>query len=1083
LCPKGVERDLGGVSVVHLVKARGRKEYLVTKRQVARDEHELEGLIDEAAAWRQVGLSQRGAGWPRQVVELIDVFVDPADMSIVFLMEFCARGMIPRQIPESDLGRVAVDVSVAAETILASDVGPCHGNIGYDTVMVGADGVYKLGGFGAGRSHVLQDPRRDLDEKYDVLCIGRLLLELMTGRRPKSTTATVPASVNAYSPPMVDLVNAALDPNPNSRVDLTSFRERLAEMMNGKGQGEEVHVTDRASRWTKPSLGRDEFSTGVVSDPGASTNSIDSEYPGRKPSLMDVLKDPPASVASKVSKDATFSEKPSQAVAEFVDKVTDEQATGLNFGALKQITQILQQNEDPNLIFKKLFKRPISKQPIVAFKSLCLIHHLMVSGPAEFIFLALRQDKFLEWVQSSWSRQAIQDSTDAHPDAFLFAGGEIAFFAAFLRMKARFHHRSQGVWNGDWSRTSQVTEDGKDPLTGRQRKILGGILEVLETAEELVLRLLAAQDSGRAVKIACTPSFAKEISSCYAAVLKMIDGIASLAQRRKLEESFISLHAHVKRSMDAIMSARDAASRCEPALLLKLGEDAPNVTGVEQPSPSSPPQLIDSQNEGAESQEIGATEYQERVGKKVKKKKNLAEAQMDHEQDNQEKKVADGDQATNGMAPQDQEEALAGGEASSMAMVVHEENQFGNLLNLEVEPPPPPPPEQPRADPGLSDLDLLAGMLGESSEAAQRLRNQYLALPAPGYEDEDGEDQYEQESYQQRRPQFRTDTMEMAIIAVQDMAHVEKLHPSFCQCSMCQATEAVQQFDLDHEDEEESDGAKQKATINLKAKLPTEYEIDPKLVKLGDKLGGGGFGAVYRGKYKGKNYAVKVLAPEVLRNKHAVKEFKSEIKILAAVDHPNILKFVGAWPRPPQFMILTEFAPRGTLFDVLYKGQVQLNWVLQKRIALDICRGMEYLHASGLLHRDLKSTNLMLDTNFNVKIGDFGIARLIEEDDRGHAGTYQYMAPEVIAREPFTEKSDVYAFAMVLWEIMARQLPFYGMDPQEVAQNVLYRGLRPPMPMHCPQPVAVLIDACWSHEPYKRPSFTRAIEVLSKLPG
>lgn len=93
------------------------------------------------------------------------------------------------------------------------------------------------------------------------------------------------------------------------------------------------------------------------------------------------------------------------------------------------------------------------------------------------------------------------------------------------------------------------------------------------------------------------------------------------------------------------------------------------------------------------------------------------------------------------------------------------------------------------------------------------------------------------------------------------------------------------------------------------------------------------------------------------------------------------------------------------------------------------------------------------------------------------------MAPEIIAGQPYTEKSDVYSFAIVLWEMVSMQLPFYGMDPTAAANQVLQGGLRPHIPQFCPQPVAVLISSCWNQEPTLRPSFKQIGELIKRIPG
>jgi len=437
------------------------------------------------------------------------------------------------------------------------------------------------------------------------------------------------------------------------------------------------------------------------------------------------------------------------------------------------------------------------------------------------------------------------------------------------------------------------------------------------------------------------------------------------------------------------------------------------------------------------------------------------------------------------------EDAVDGAAAEGEgAMVVHGTNVTGQLIDVPQETFVPVSTEIPRLNQDATNEDILADALGLGPEAADAARR--LALPAPDSESDDDEDEG---GDGQREPRAReaggwgsTKTMQLAVVSAQSNPTIEKTHPVFCQCAMCTTAEAVQHTCLLTEKGEAEDV--RGATIDLSKRNTSAYEVEAKMVKVGDKIGEGAFGAVHKGRFKNKTVAIKLLNRKMMKNRQVIKEFKAEIGIMCQLDHPNVIKCLGTCTKPPTYMMITEFMPRGTLFDVLHKGQVQLNWVLMKRIVMDIARGMSYIHASSLLHRDLKSSNLLLDGSFNVKISDFGLVHFvdIEQDSLGggpvgHAGTFQYMAPEVIAHESATEKSDVYSFAIVLWEIMARKLPYVGMDPEAVAQNVLSSHLRPPILPFFPQPMAVLMNACWHYIPAKRPSFVEIEAIVKRLPG
>ncbi|CAM9599544.1 unnamed protein product [Choristocarpus tenellus] len=143
---------------------------------------------------------------------------------------------------------------------------------------------------------------------------------------------------------------------------------------------------------------------------------------------------------------------------------------------------------------------------------------------------------------------------------------------------------------------------------------------------------------------------------------------------------------------------------------------------------------------------------------------------------------------------------------------------------------------------------------------------------------------------------------------------------------------------------------------------------------------------------------------------------------------------------------------------------------------------MNYLHSHHppILHRDLKSANLLLDDSFNVKICDFGLARLkaLTNSMTGNCGTVQWMAPEVLANQKYSETADVYSFGIVCWELLSRVCPYEGMSQIQVAVAVLNSGLRPIIPDWCPPFFRNLIEVSWQQDPTLRPSFHQVLENI-----
>lgn len=163
---------------------------------------------------------------------------------------------------------------------------------------------------------------------------------------------------------------------------------------------------------------------------------------------------------------------------------------------------------------------------------------------------------------------------------------------------------------------------------------------------------------------------------------------------------------------------------------------------------------------------------------------------------------------------------------------------------------------------------------------------------------------------------------------------------------------------------------------------------------------------------------------------------------------------------------------RGSVYEYVRRcGPLRLPAVL--RIALEVCRGMDYLHRRRIVHRDLKAANLLIDETGTVKIADFGVARVLDQTGvmTAETGTYRWMAPEVIEHQPYGAEADVFSFGVVLWELLTGRIPYADMTPLQAAVGVVQKGLRPPLPLNCPPPLAEVMRACWVRDPRARPTF------------
>lgn len=263
-----------------------------------------------------------------------------------------------------------------------------------------------------------------------------------------------------------------------------------------------------------------------------------------------------------------------------------------------------------------------------------------------------------------------------------------------------------------------------------------------------------------------------------------------------------------------------------------------------------------------------------------------------------------------------------------------------------------------------------------------------------------------------------------------------------------------------------------------------EWTIDLRKLNMGEAFAQGAFGKLYRGTYKGEDVAIKILErpendPE--RAQLMEQQFQQEVKMLATLKHPNIVRFIGACRKPMVWCIVTEYAKGGSVRQFLMKRQSRsVPLKLAVKQALDVARGMAYVHGLGLIHRDLKSDNLLIFSDKSIKIADFGVAR-IEVQTEGmtpETGTYRWMAPEMIQHRPYTQKVDVYSFGIVLWELITGMLPFQNMTAVQAAFAVVNKGVRPIVPNDCLPVLGEIMTRCWDANPDVRPPFIEVVRML-----
>ncbi|XP_058227970.1 L-type lectin-domain containing receptor kinase IX.1-like [Rhododendron vialii] len=197
----------------------------------------------------------------------------------------------------------------------------------------------------------------------------------------------------------------------------------------------------------------------------------------------------------------------------------------------------------------------------------------------------------------------------------------------------------------------------------------------------------------------------------------------------------------------------------------------------------------------------------------------------------------------------------------------------------------------------------------------------------------------------------------------------------------------------------------------------------------GGKLGQGGFGGVYKGVLSGtqEEIAVKRISKG---SKQGKKEFKSEVKTISRLRHRNLVQLIGWCHERGEFLLIYEFMPNGSLDNHLFDGKSKLRWTVRYKIALDLASAILYLHEEWeqcVVHRDIKSSNIMLDSNYNAKLGDFGLARLVDHESGLEttvmAGTMGYLAPECVSTGKASKESDIFSFGIVALEIACGRKP------------------------------------------------------------
>ena len=254
-------------------------------------------------------------------------------------------------------------------------------------------------------------------------------------------------------------------------------------------------------------------------------------------------------------------------------------------------------------------------------------------------------------------------------------------------------------------------------------------------------------------------------------------------------------------------------------------------------------------------------------------------------------------------------------------------------------------------------------------------------------------------------------------------------------------------------------------------------------------IGEGSFGVVYRGEWRGTPVAIKQLKVQFLK-KQELDEFHREVSIMERLRSPYVVNMVGAVLTENHLAIVTEFMSHGSVKHAFGKKKFKTPAV-KFRVALDAAHGLDFLHKNNIIHRDVKNDNLLIVSlshraPVTVKLTDFGTSRsdsmAIRVEMTKGVGTPAFMAPEILDSKPYSKPADVYSFGVSMYELWTEKTPYTNCGftkPWDVAHFVI-SGKRLPVPRDMPASYAAIMQACWAHDPARRPTFAQVVEMLQE---
>ncbi|ETI53421.1 TKL protein kinase [Phytophthora nicotianae CJ01A1] len=393
---------------------------------------------------------------------------------------------------------------------------------------------------------------------------------------------------------------------------------------------------------------------------------------------------------------------------------------------------------------------------------------------------------------------------------------------------------------------------------------------------------------------------------------------------------------------------------------------------------------------------------------------------------------------------------------------------------------------------------------------------QWPANGAPTYtRQQQQQSQYQQQSHYQHQPQYQSQYQESQYQPQQSfppppppevpmLEPHEDQGPGLSMMELQQSQVSSMQSSVEGVHRRQTDPAVIARTQEAAEKVMAELEEDPEFEEswipydslyFTRSISKGAFGEVWLAQLENTQVAVKKILDEKKHDTKEIECFGAEIKLMALLKHPKIVGFIGvSWSDKQDLCAVTEFMAKGDLYGYLERRKNKLNWPDHKVwLAEDIAEALVYLHSLNpkVIHRDLKSKNILLDNKYRAKLSDFGISRKrsVEETMTAGVGTIYWTAPEVLMGKKYTEKADIYSFGIVMSEMDTCEVPYSDkrdnsgkkLQGMKIIQMVIRMALRPSFREDCPEQIKALAARCLDADPDARPDAPELLDILRDI--